>query len=187
MYYIAITAAIETATTSAVHFCLYISVAESLIVVAPKCWAGAEDKSCFMYMFRSKRTILTKRLVKAARRRRGDEARRAVEEELEGVFTLLKRLNQNQLEMLLTAVESRGLQQSNCVLLPREYEPHVLCCQTWRWPDLRQTSELRRLPACRSACDPVYICCNPFHWSRLCQPGKFLFNVILQKCIPKEK
>lgn len=167
-------AVIETAAASAVDFCLYISVAGSFIIVVPKCWAGAEDKSCFMYMFRSKRTILTKRLVKAARKRRGDETRRTVEEELQGIVFLLKRLNQNQLEMLLTAVEGRGLKQSNCVLLPREYEPHVLCCQTWRWPDLRQTNELRRLPVCRSASDPVYICCNPFHWSRLCQPGKII-------------
>ena len=51
-------------------------------------------------------------------------------------------------------------------------DPHLLCCQIWRWPDLNQSSELKRLPVCHSAKDPVYICCNPYHWSRLCKPGK---------------
>lgn len=88
------------------------------------------------------------------------------------VQELLKKLQENQLEMLLTAVESRGLELGHCVLVSRDYsdEPHVLCCQYWRWPDLRQGSELRRLPQCGAACDSVYACCNPFHWSRLCQP-----------------
>lgn len=148
-------------------------------VVAPKCWSGAEQKACFMFMFRSRRTTLTKRLVKA-RKRRSDETRRQIEEE--GLAALLKKLKDNQLEMLLSAVESQGMQLSNCILLPRECrenEPHVLCCQTWRWPDVRQGNELRRIPACRSAADPVYICCNPYHWSRrLWQPGEYI-NLIL--------
>ncbi|XP_014487352.1 PREDICTED: mothers against decapentaplegic homolog 6 isoform X2 [Dinoponera quadriceps] len=49
-------------------------------------------------------------------------------------------------------------------------DPHLLCCQIWRWPDLEHSSELKRLPICHSAKDPVYICCNPYHWSRLCKP-----------------
>ncbi|XP_036143474.1 mothers against decapentaplegic homolog 2 [Monomorium pharaonis] len=48
-------------------------------------------------------------------------------------------------------------------------DPHLLCCQIWRWPDLEHSSELKRLPMCHSAKDPVYICCNPYHWSRLCR------------------
>ncbi|XP_012286211.1 mothers against decapentaplegic homolog 6 [Orussus abietinus] len=48
--------------------------------------------------------------------------------------------------------------------------PHLLCCQIWRWPDLSRPSELKRLPVCHSAKDPVYVCCNPYHWSRLCKP-----------------
>ncbi|XP_011871847.1 PREDICTED: mothers against decapentaplegic homolog 6 isoform X2 [Vollenhovia emeryi] len=46
-------------------------------------------------------------------------------------------------------------------------DPHLLCCQIWRWPDLEHSTELKRLPMCHSAKDPVYICCNPYHWSRL--------------------
>ena len=52
-------------------------------------------------------------------------------------------------------------------------DPHLLSCQIWRWPDLTHSSELKRLPVCHSAKDPVYVCCNPYHWSRLCKPGKF--------------
>ncbi|KDR07534.1 hypothetical protein L798_02913 [Zootermopsis nevadensis] len=87
---------------------------------------------------------------------------------------LLKRLKESQLEMLLAAVESRGADLSACVLLPRDQppllDPRLLCCQLWRWPDLRQDAELKRLPVCRSSKDTVYICCNPYHWSRLCKP-----------------
>ncbi|XP_046420358.1 mothers against decapentaplegic homolog 2 [Neodiprion fabricii] len=49
-------------------------------------------------------------------------------------------------------------------------EPHLLCCQIWRWPDLADSDELKRLPVCHSDEDPVYVCCNPYHWSRLCKP-----------------
>ncbi|XP_029159836.1 dwarfin sma-3-like isoform X2 [Nylanderia fulva] len=48
-------------------------------------------------------------------------------------------------------------------------DPHLLCCQIWRWPDLEHSSELKRLPICHSAKDPVYVCCNPYHYSRLCK------------------
>ncbi|XP_054003759.1 mothers against decapentaplegic homolog 6 [Hylaeus anthracinus] len=167
---------------------------------------------------------------------------------------LLKSLKENQLEMLVTAVESCGADLGSCVLVPRHHpedvydadqqyyrphrynhhnnhyhyhhphhnhyhnrhhrrhhrssslenddeqnsgsedscaspmrnercrppmrgaienapiDPHLLCCQIWRWPDLAHSSELKTLPVCHSAKDPVYICCNPYHWSRLCKP-----------------
>ncbi|CAG9818029.1 unnamed protein product [Phaedon cochleariae] len=125
--------------------------------------------ACSMFMFRSRKTNLVRRLAKARKRRPP-----ATDHE-DSVHGLLRRLQDNQLEMLLAAVESRGRDSSHCVLVAQNgqvgREPHVLCCQSWRWPDLRQAGELRRLPTCRSACDPVYVCCNPYHWSRLCQPG----------------
>lgn len=49
-------------------------------------------------------------------------------------------------------------------------DPHLLFCQIWRWPDLVRSDELKRLPVCHSAKDPIYVCCNPYHWSRLCKP-----------------
>ncbi|PZC75839.1 hypothetical protein B5X24_HaOG205583 [Helicoverpa armigera] len=38
--------------------------------------------------------------------------------------------------------------------------------RAFRFPDLRDSSELRRLPLCSDQ-----QCCNPYHWSRLCKPG----------------
>lgn len=99
---------------------------------------------------------------------------------------LLKKLEEHQLEMLIQAVESKGADLSACILLPRDnagttaVDPHVLSCQVWRWPGLRESNQMRRLPGCRSAKDPVYTCCNPYHWSRLCQPGE-LFYILKQR------
>ncbi|XP_066246085.1 mothers against decapentaplegic homolog 6 [Euwallacea similis] len=88
------------------------------------------------------------------------------------VRNLLKQLQETQLTMLLTALDTRGLELGHCVLVPRtsSFEPHLLLCQFWRWPEVRCASDLRRLPQCGAAEDLVYSCCNPFHWSRICQP-----------------
>uniref|UniRef100_A0A1Y1KHV7 Mothers against decapentaplegic homolog n=1 Tax=Photinus pyralis TaxID=7054 RepID=A0A1Y1KHV7_PHOPY len=119
-----------------------------------------------MFMFRKRRSSLTRRLEKA-RKRRSDETSRTFEEAAKG---LLKKLNYDQLEILCTAVDSRGRDASNCVLLPPDNQPHVLCCRTWRWPEVHESGQLKRLPTCSSVTDPVYICCNPYHWSRICLP-----------------
>ncbi|XP_057337733.1 dwarfin sma-3 [Microplitis mediator] len=47
---------------------------------------------------------------------------------------------------------------------------HLLSCQIWRWPDISLTTQLKKLPLCHSTKDPSYVCCNPYHWSRLCKP-----------------
>ncbi|KAJ8891290.1 hypothetical protein PR048_010806 [Dryococelus australis] len=119
-----------------------------------------------MFMFRSRRTALARRVWKA---RVGGHEGAAAE-----VRALLKRLKEGELEALVAAVESRGADLSGCVVLPRDppLDPLLLCCQAWRWPDLKLPCELKRLPACRSTKDPLYVCCNPYHWSRLCKPGK---------------
>ena len=66
---------------------------------------------------------------------------------------------------------------------------HLLLIQVFRWPDLHQESELKRLPYCEfynvsdvgdcektastsasaqlSPLPRLYECCNPYHWSRL--------------------
>ncbi|KAJ1527780.1 hypothetical protein ONE63_007733 [Megalurothrips usitatus] len=92
--------------------------------------------------------------------------------------TFLKRLKDPQLETLLQAVESRGASLTSCVVLDRDpdqqHQPHLLCCQIWRWPELQQGSELRPLPMCSVASGGSgvgnSVCCNPYHWSRLCKP-----------------
>lgn len=140
-------------------------------------------------MFRSKRTALAKRLWKARIRREheaGSEAKTddvnenrdpkdfANVDERSLRTNFLKQLKENQLEMLAFAVENGETSVTTCVLLPRDLvdEPHLKCCQTWRWPDLRQPGELKQLPLCESSKDSSFICCNPYHWSRICRPGK---------------
>lgn len=163
------------------------------VVSAAKCENAGFMFSC---MFRRKRLFLIKRLLELRVRkeheiRRKGEAAPSPEEEAAielgaggsgyplsdaGLLrnSVLKRLKDNQLEMLLEAVESGGGGGSTCVLIPKDAipEPHALGCRFWRWPEVRSCAELRRMPACISATDPVYMCCNPYHWSRLCQPGK---------------
>uniref|UniRef100_T1JHA7 MH1 domain-containing protein n=1 Tax=Strigamia maritima TaxID=126957 RepID=T1JHA7_STRMM len=153
---------------------------------------------CFPFMFRSKRSALVKRLSKhqlelgsADRAERGGsgggggghETASAVENNEQVVKSaancMLKKLNVLQLELLVQSVESKGGDSDGCLLLDkgdvpvgcRTLPPHFLCCLLLRWPDLRQPFELKRLAACKSNHhDPVYICCNPYHWSRLCKP-----------------
>ena len=139
-------------------------------------------------MFRSRRSNLVKRLWKCRQKPNQDETQCTTQEtpeelELKSVIhSMLKRLKEKQLDVLVQSVESKGGERTECVLLPkqdlrlgrRSVAPHVLCCQIWRWLDLDQEYELKRLTTCTSAEDPTYICCNPFHWSRLTVPGSIL-------------
>jgi hypothetical protein len=78
-----------------------------------------------------------------------------------------------------TDVSSKTLphhyQPTDCVLVPRQLihdeEPQVIACRLWRWSDLYDPNEIKRIPKCPNEKDPIYVCCNPAHWSRLCQPG----------------
>lgn len=108
-----------------------------------------------------------------------------LEQELKAVaYALLKRLKERSLDSLLEAVESRGGMPSGCVLVPRaEMEvrlagqaapPQLLLGKLFRWPDLQCPAELKPLCECRSfgLPDGPTVCCNPYHFSRLCGPGK---------------
>ncbi|XP_074063682.1 LOW QUALITY PROTEIN: mothers against decapentaplegic homolog 7 [Macrotis lagotis] len=99
--------------------------------------------------------------------------------------SVLKRLKERQLELLLQAVESRGGARTACLLLPGRVDPGpgpppppppayslpLLLCKVFRWPDLRHSSEVKRLCCCESygKSDPELVCCNPHHLSRLCE------------------
>ncbi|XP_053330760.1 mothers against decapentaplegic homolog 6-like [Spea bombifrons] len=94
---------------------------------------------------------------------------------------LFKKLKDEQLWRLAEAVESKGRWDCGCVRLPWEARagkqgspPHVLLCRLYRWPDLRQASELKRLNQCenfwRKSREGTSICCNPYHFSRLAAP-----------------
>ncbi|XP_071826829.1 mothers against decapentaplegic homolog 6-like [Apostichopus japonicus] len=147
-------------------------------------------------MFRSKRSALVRRLWRCSRvvatpaDQNADSKNRSEESELEKDFkataqSFLKRLKESQLEQLVEAVESRGGDHTDCVLFPqgeirlgrRTVDPHVLCCQLFRWPDVKHVGELKKLyfncKSSRASGDETnsgHVCCNPYHLSRLCRP-----------------
>lgn len=138
-------------------------------------------------MFRSKRSALVKRLWKLRVKHEADgqaeEDKHALDEEVEEkavAQAMLKRLKESQLESLLLALESKGGETTDCVLLPkgdlrlgrRQVAPQLLCCRLFRWRDvLKSDSQLKRLPCCSTlSTDPAYVCCNPHHWSLVMDP-----------------
>lgn len=103
----------------------------------------------------------------------------AEELELKSVtHSMLKRLKEKQLDALVQSIESQGGELTDCVLLPKGEQrlgrktimPQVLCCKLWRWADITNSIELKRLPCCSSGSDPLYQCCNPYHWSLVTRP-----------------
>lgn len=101
-----------------------------------------------------------------------------------------KTLSQRQLESMLDSANARAgqtttsssstINHSACVLIRRQEamnwseELPVIACRMWRWTDLdMRTDVLRRIPSCPNGRDPVYICCNPSHWFRVLQPGRW--------------
>ncbi|KAK9391073.1 mothers against decapentaplegic 6-like [Crotalus adamanteus] len=89
---------------------------------------------------------------------------------------LFKKLKDKELELLLQAVENQGARESGCVWLePRGIKlgpsASLLLCRLYRWPDLRQPQELKRLCFCKSTGgEGGAHCCNPHHLSRLAAP-----------------
>ncbi|XP_075763662.1 mothers against decapentaplegic homolog 6-like [Pelodiscus sinensis] len=94
---------------------------------------------------------------------------------------LFKKLKDEELELLVQAVESRGAGPSGCVWVARAeprgpkqaLPPQVLLCRLFRWPDLRHPHELKRLSCCQSfggGGEGPALCCNPHHLSRLAVP-----------------
>ncbi|XP_036391360.1 mothers against decapentaplegic homolog 6b [Megalops cyprinoides] len=107
--------------------------------------------------------------------------RSVVEQELKtATYTLLKRLKEKPLDTLLEAVESKGGMPSDCVMVSRTElrlgghmaPPQLLLCKLYRWSDLQHTAQLKPLCECQSfgAHDGPVVCCNPYHYSRLCGP-----------------
>lgn len=131
-------------------------------------------------MFRSRRSLLVKRLWKyRVHNETGSPTESAEELELKSVaHSMLKRLKEKQLEALAQSIESQGGELTECVMLPKGEQrlgrktvmPQVLCCKLWRWMDITNFTELKRLPCCSSRDDPIYECCNPYHWSLVSRP-----------------
>lgn len=98
------------------------------------------------------------------------------------VHAFLKRLKERSLDTLAKAVETKGGITSECVMVPRtelrlcahHISPQYLLCKLYRWSDLPLSARLKALCDCQSfsAVDSAKVCCNPYHYSRLCGPGK---------------
>lgn len=153
-----------------------------------------------VFMFRSKRNALVKRLWKyrvVNDERSQQHQQQDADEEMEmkaAAHAVLKRLKEVQLGVLARAVVSRGGDESGCgssgsdstdggvaatssscvpvagVVSRCGLLPHVVCCRIWRWPDVKSPYELKRLACCKLGEDPLFDCCNPYHWSKLCKP-----------------
>lgn len=107
--------------------------------------------------------------------------RAVLEQELKtATHCLLKRLKERALDSLLEAVESRGGMPSDCVMVSRTElrlagqaaSPQLLVCKLYRWADLQHQAQLKPLCECSSfgVQDSLTVCCNPYHYSRLCGP-----------------
>ncbi|XP_059573984.1 mothers against decapentaplegic homolog 6 [Alligator mississippiensis] len=130
-------------------------------------------------MFRSRRSGLVRRLWRQRCMVPGPEDGLGALKP--AAHALFKKLKDEELELLVQAVESRGARASGCIWVPRA-EPRgaklalpsqVLLCRLYRWPDLRHAYELKRLSCCQSfwGCgDGPVLCCNPYHLSRLAMP-----------------
>ena len=105
------------------------------------------------------------------------------EEELaSAAHAFLKRLKEGALDTLVKAVETKGGITSECVMVPsaelrlgaHHASPQALLCKVFRWSDLPLSARLKTLCQCQSfgAGDGAKVCCNPYHYSRLCGPGK---------------
>lgn len=95
-------------------------------------------------------------------------------------FALTKKLKEPQIETLCQAIKHSAYdgKSTSCVLVPRSLieglDPHVIACRLWRWSDLRYAIEIKRIPSCPNEMDPIYVCCNPTHWYRICGTGMFV-------------
>ncbi|XP_051497039.1 mothers against decapentaplegic homolog 6-like [Apus apus] len=130
-------------------------------------------------MFGSRRAGLVRRLWRQRCVASPDDSPGALKPAAHALF---KKLKDEELELLVQAVESRGACEAGCVWAPRGelrgakqgLAPQVLLCRLYRWPDLRQPHELKHLCYCaggRGGCgDTAALCCNPHHFSRLAAP-----------------
>lgn len=106
--------------------------------------------------------------------------------------SILKRLDVDDLELLLLAVRRSASASDQCIVLPQHkaresnsthshsagddpsldesYPAHWLVCRMFRWQDLSLNDQLRALPACTHE-----DCINPLHWYRVVDTGTVVF------------
>ena len=90
---------------------------------------------------------------------------------------MLGRLKETQLEGLVRALETRGGEPGPCCPVPANQRPGLsdqseagVMARVFRgWP---HDQVMVTLPWCYNEEPSLYICCNPFHWSRVCHTGE---------------
>lgn len=95
-------------------------------------------------------------------------------------------LNDYQLRTLLKSLESKGGINTDCIIVPSEFElgknvglgsstvksrSDVLFCKVLRWPDVETSSELKTLITCHNY-GGALSCANPYHYSKITRKGK---------------
>lgn len=95
-------------------------------------------------------------------------------------YAFLKKLKERSLDALVKAIETKG--SSECVMVTstelrlgaHHISPQYLLCKMYRWSDLPLSARLKTLCHCQGfgAAEGTKVCCNPYHYSRLCGPGK---------------
>ena len=92
---------------------------------------------------------------------------------------MLGRLKETQLEGLVKALDTRGGEPGPCCPVPANQRPALarahdqseaaIMARVFRgWSE----GDMVRLPWCEEEELGLYICCNPFHWSRVCPSGE---------------
>ncbi|XP_018109453.1 uncharacterized protein LOC100037050 isoform X2 [Xenopus laevis] len=131
-------------------------------------------------MFRSRRAGLVRRLWRSRAGGDGGVSCCGLSEEPAGspelraaASAVLKRLKEEAVCVLLEAVESRGAAPGLCVMVTRHGPPpQLLLCSLFRWPELQHPGQLKALSWCQGVAgsDKNSVCCNPYHYSRVCAP-----------------
>ena len=135
-----------------------------------------------MFIFRSRRSTLVKRLWRLQPGDDNNRERRAV------ASAVLKRLKEPALEGLVRALEGSGKDSGVCCLVPRgglrlgrlgTVSPQVLTAQLFRWPDVEEEEQLVQVTALCQNQDNLFVCCNPWHWARALPAGfqSFLMKI----------
>ena len=92
---------------------------------------------------------------------------------------MLGRLKETQLEGLVKALDTRGGEPGPCCPVPANQRPTLarthdqseaaIMARVFRgWSE----GDMVRLPWCEEEELGLYICCNPFHWSRVYPSGE---------------
>ena len=123
--------------------------------------------------------------------RQGGETEKFAKRAIESLVKKLRK-KPEELDSLINAITSNGVQPSKCVTIQRTLDgrlqvcerkgfPHVIYARLWRWPDI-QKMEMKHLDFCRYGYDLKYesVCVNPYHYERIRSPAGELLSRLNQ-------